>query len=66
MKQQNLWLSVLLMGSMTTFISCSDDDGGGTSAPALEIESIMANGTDLETGENTVQKDYLFKNLNET
>ena len=53
MKQQNLWLSVLLMGSMTTFISCSDDDGGGTSAPALEIESIMANGTDLETGENT-------------
>lgn len=52
MKRMNFWLSLLLMGGMTTFISCSDDDGGGGSTPNLEIESIKANGTDLESGEN--------------
>lgn len=47
MKQRNLWLSMLLIASMTTFISCSDDDGA---APALSVTALTATGTNLATG----------------
>lgn len=49
MKRMNVWLSVFLLGCMAVFTGCSDDSE--ETAPALEVETIMASGTSLETGE---------------
>jgi len=46
MKQLKLWSLLLLAGSILTFSGCGDDEG----AAALEIVSIAATGTDLDTG----------------
>jgi hypothetical protein len=47
MKKLKLWSLLLLAGSMMTFSGCNDDDDGPA---AIEIVSITATGTDLDTG----------------
>jgi hypothetical protein len=49
MKATKFWFNLLIMGFMLTFIGCNDDV---ETQPDLEIESIVATGADLETGEN--------------
>lgn len=51
MKKSKLWLSLLMIGCMATFVSCGDDEDEAVAA--LEITSISATGTGLETGEQT-------------
>ena len=52
MKRTKLWLSMLLVGSTMAFISCSSDDDNGGGAANMTISSIVADGTDLESGED--------------
>ncbi|MDQ3394300.1 MAG: Ig-like domain-containing protein [Bacteroidota bacterium] len=54
MRKTRLLLSLLLVGSMATLLSCSKDDEG--SVAVLTITSISATGTDITTG-NEATKD---------
>lgn len=52
-KQFKLLLSLLLIGSTVSFLGCDNDDDTPDTPANIEVESIMASGTDLETGEQT-------------
>lgn len=52
MKQTKLWLTMLLVGSTMAFLSCSSDDDNDGGTANMTITSIVANGTDLESGDD--------------